>query len=359
VLQACHVNTSLRDAAIALSLLRESFMKGPGRLHDNANLALRQYTKALEGTRKSLEDHVPTLIVTLISCVLFTCFEILRGQLASAVMHLRNGLNILRSSDVHIAASSMANKAAIENDILSVFTRLGFQVNYFIDRTHHVNQTEVVCQLQSLSTSRLARVSTLEEAQAALYACLNGTMFSDHAEDPITNPEASGAEYHRTRCAQLILHGESSARFAEGRDRAISDLEEWHLTFKDFLQGRQGAFNNKESKVSTLLQLHHLVAVLMLTTGCGSPEENIDSSSAICKFGQIIKWSKFLAAGPVPLLTPDVGIIAPLFFVATKCADSALRLEAIEILASRPRREGMWDAEVAIKIIEDVNCQGG
>jgi hypothetical protein len=40
----------------------------------------------------------------------------------------------------------------------------------------------------------------------------------------------------------------------------------------------------------------------------------------------------------------DLGIIAPLFVVATKCRDRKLRREAIRLLMSSPRREGMWDS---------------
>ncbi len=40
----------------------------------------------------------------------------------------------------------------------------------------------------------------------------------------------------------------------------------------------------------------------------------------------------------------DLGIIPPLFVVATKCRDRRLRRDAINLLMSSPRREGMWDS---------------
>jgi hypothetical protein len=55
VLQACHVNSSLRHAAIALASLHEDCMVGLGMadsqqsILDNSNYALQQYTKALRG----------------------------------------------------------------------------------------------------------------------------------------------------------------------------------------------------------------------------------------------------------------------------------------------------------------------
>ena len=334
--------------------------------YDDASLALRQYTKALEGTRKSLVNDDQPIIVTLISCILFCCFEILRRQLAPAAMHLRNGLNILRSSYVHIERSSMAGKAVVEEDMHNVFAQLGFQVNYFVDRTHSVNQTQIVSQLQDLCSHRLEQVSTLEEAQASLYACLNETMFSGHAEEPVVDAESSNTQYHMTRCAQLILYGEKSPEFAEGREKAIYALEEWHTSFNALLLGQQGTMSSKDIKLSTLLKLHHLVAMLMLTTACGCRKETFNLVSAIHGFEQVLRWVRFLIAAEqsdvnavMPAFSADVGIIAPLFFVATRCPDPALRMEAEEILASGPRREGMWDAEVAVMIIQDINVKAG
>jgi hypothetical protein len=207
-------------------------------------------------------------------------------------------------------------------------------------------------------------MSTLEEAQAGLYACLNGTMFSDHAEDSIGDVNSFSTQYHMTRCAQLILFGDRSAEFVKGRERALSALEEWHTSFKEFVRAQKGFMDSKDIKGSTLLNIHHLVAVLMLTTACGCPKEKTDFKAAIRDFKQLLEWSKFLLMGNqsimtavTPALSPDVGIIAPMFFVATKCPDSTLRAEAKELLASGPRREGIWDAIAAVKLIEDLNIQ--
>jgi hypothetical protein len=40
----------------------------------------------------------------------------------------------------------------------------------------------------------------------------------------------------------------------------------------------------------------------------------------------------------------DLGIVPPLFVVATKCRDRKLRRDAIGLLLASPRREGMWDS---------------
>lgn len=47
-----------------------------------------------------------------------------------------------------------------------------------------------------------------------------------------------------------------------------------------------------------------------------------------------------------PSFALDLGIIPPLFVVATKCRDRRLRREAISLLTSSHRREGMWDSRL-------------
>jgi hypothetical protein len=51
-----------------------------------------------------------------------------------------------------------------------------------------------------------------------------------------------------------------------------------------------------------------------------------------------------------PRFAADLGIVAPLFVVATKCRDPNTRRRAIQLLRSSARREGMWDSEMVANI---------
>ena len=51
-----------------------------------------------------------------------------------------------------------------------------------------------------------------------------------------------------------------------------------------------------------------------------------------------------------PSFSADMGIVPPLFVVATKCRDPLIRRQAIQLLRSSPRREAMWDSELAAHI---------
>ncbi|KAH8594641.1 hypothetical protein B0O99DRAFT_171561 [Bisporella sp. PMI_857] len=361
VLQACEVNHSLRSAAIALASLHEGFLLGcqtSKSQKDVREVTLLQYDKALRETRKSLEGNEQSIVMTLMCSILLFCFESLRGELESAVTHLRSGLYLLRSSYIQYDTG----QTAVKHDIVDIFVRLGFLTNCFIDNTRPISQALVVSQLKRLNSRQLESISCLDEAQASLYACLNDTMFSDHMEHQVTNIDSFSTEYHMIKCAQIILQGGRAANFEKGRENAIFALGEWHISFQGFLQTQGKPMNTKDMKASILLRLHHLVATLMLTLSYEMPREEINSRTGNGDFKQILDWAEFLIvedpaieAMMIPVLSPDVGVIAPVFFVATRCPDRTLREEAKRILALRPRREGLWDTALAIKIITDLN----
>jgi hypothetical protein len=60
----------------------------------------------------------------------------------------------------------------------------------------------------------------------------------------------------------------------------------------------------------------------------------------------------FVARHIKPSFSADMGIVPPLFMVATKCRDPTLRRQAIQLLKSSARREGMWDSNMAARISE-------
>jgi hypothetical protein len=53
-----------------------------------------------------------------------------------------------------------------------------------------------------------------------------------------------------------------------------------------------------------------------------------------------------------PSFALDLGIIPPLFVVATKCRDRKLRRDAIKLLMVSPRREGMWDSILSGRVAQ-------
>jgi hypothetical protein len=64
----------------------------------------------------------------------------------------------------------------------------------------------------------------------------------------------------------------------------------------------------------------------------------------------ILGDNDFTAKHIKPSFSADLGIVPPLFVVATKCRDPVTRRQAVQLLMSSSRREGMWDSELAARI---------
>lgn len=106
VLQVTHKQPIVLHAAIAVgSMYRVRVMAAQlsiAKIHDCPyyGSALKQYNKAISSLSDFIDtqggkDHFERLIVVLITCLLFVCFEMLHGDQAVVISHLVNGLKVL------------------------------------------------------------------------------------------------------------------------------------------------------------------------------------------------------------------------------------------------------------------------
>lgn len=105
ILQLCHHDYAIREAAMALGGLSQRFETNQvmTSANDVANhldlLSLSHYQKSLRTTRKTLEESVRDKDVvkqTLVSCILFVIIEFLRGNEQALLVHLRSGCRLLQ-----------------------------------------------------------------------------------------------------------------------------------------------------------------------------------------------------------------------------------------------------------------------
>ncbi|GAM33625.1 hypothetical protein TCE0_011r00665 [Talaromyces pinophilus] len=107
VLQVSQHEKSVWHALIALGSLHENFETDNNTFgidflrHEQDSFAIREYLaaiRALLGPSNTTFGSAGTVTVDvcLISCILFTCFEILSGHYGPAINHVQSGINILK-----------------------------------------------------------------------------------------------------------------------------------------------------------------------------------------------------------------------------------------------------------------------
>jgi hypothetical protein len=54
---------------------------------------------------------------------------------------------------------------------------------------------------------------------------------------------------------------------------------------------------------------------------------------------------------PALRFSTDLGVVAPLWYTCLKCIDIPTREQALELMSRCPRREGMWDSAMGVRMI--------
>lgn len=175
ILQASSVDSSLRHAVTAIGALHEEFASkrlsyfnepdGKGTM-----FAVNQYTKAIGHLRRSLSSGKQAPLTALLSCILFVCFDSLRGHFDSAMVHLQSGSKILRD----ISARCPDESHMIMTQITPIFKRLSLQAILYIDTRSTPERRSLVAELADVGF-REEEIPEVFESLAQARHCLNQT----------------------------------------------------------------------------------------------------------------------------------------------------------------------------------------
>lgn len=370
MLQASFAHGAIRHGVIAIGALHESYkallQPETKLIDDHVYFALHQHTKGLSSLGKSLSSESQETHVALISCIIFSCFDRLTGDIHSAITHLRSGLKVLRN----LAPSE-------SNPYLRIFKRMTMQSISFLD----VDKEEEKLDLSEMATpdpcDDLPRFTSVYEAQYSLHSIISYILYFLHDFQTPQTMDAESQQLIRHQKSSLIFcipgmsnlepqHSKDALRlFAKSRmEWAISQhrfllmLQAWSRKLDAFLLERHLCLSSIDLRAATLLRMHWLLFNIIIE-GTISPV-NFSSPNIFAKFHKVVALCKSIVAAEnlakSPQFSIDLGIICPLYFTVLNCRDPNIRHQALELLAT-PRREGMWDSQVAIYILNQILAQ--
>lgn len=411
VLQESHSEASIRHAVVALGALYKTLEKAsespPGSPDNNStedsapdhyNFALQQYTKSVKRLREALQDGETGSPRTVLICiVLFTCFQSFIGDHKNAILQIQSGLSLLEERRAEQRQPLMLQSPPVlEDELVQMFTRLAVQAKSY-DMAFHFPAPYVIRLNPSATPSSPSdpsspssnssgsseptipdQFSTLQDARTSLDSLTERIMCFSEALSAFF-----GGPAHILPAS--IRHSGQSFR---------GSLDRWSRAFEPLLESRRniGVTNTQRAGINVCKMMQLMTAVLFWT-GFSLSEMHFDAFTTEFRF--IVELAKEIVVDeelslaakrcgslakcrhhqrsyhqvlPAPFsedngfnhIKPsfalDLGIVPPLFVVATKCRDRKLRREAIQLLVSSPRREGMWDsilsARVAMWIME-------
>ena len=343
----------VRNAIIALGTLHEDY-QARGGVYSKAQIAepghqhaLRLYGKALRQLNERLNRGNRTSAkLALIASVLFTCFEILRRNNMSAVIHYQAGMReIVRQINMNEGQATTSETLSEHgtpivqempqtelDDILRVFARYDIQACTFVKpRAEPVNVNVPVVPPDSFTLAEVKR--HLDNLLISVYQLVK-----------------SDLGMYRYWPASAVPQ-----EWVYQRDEAVQTFENWMGALEQYFQTTTIRLSYTEVKSLLGLRMQIKVAVIQLKTciDCG-PESSFDAF--LPEFQDIVTRVEELTTSlqlreSPPLnneatpFTMELGIIHPLFFVATKCRQYRMRRRAIALL-KRAGREGIFEGPI-------------
>lgn len=411
VLQECHVEPAIRHSAVALGALYktlEQSSKSPsptGSPQGDGNaaisssradtvlshwqVAIRQYSEACNAMMLLDGQTQRSNHTRLMASVLLSSFDAFIGDHRQAIIQIQNGLSFLERLRVDQAMSS--SREPIEEELVTIFTRLAIQAKSY-DLAFHFPEPYVIRldpedqkQLPNdESTPYTERKSTfpsappldrpfptLGEARLAYDRLLEkGLRFIEHL--------------HLIKKQPYPLFPASWLQYSLGFQ---AEIEGWARAFQPLFEARLSPASNlspRERSGIATLKMSQVNSAILFRCMFYSTESHFDTFAPqfrmIVDLGHEIvadddrraaaercpqpelcthrRWDDppdvtnggFAAYHIKPSFSADLGIVPPLFVVATKCRDPYMRRHAIQLLRSSSRREGMWDSELAARI---------
>lgn len=334
--QLSEAEPTIRTAMCALSSFHElcekdSFDKMFAKKTGEDGAALQLYNKAIGQVRARISTGPTSKTVALVSCLLFTCLEFVRGDRDTALTHLKSGMNILKLQSRD--ADSPLDENTSDEIVAPVFSRLSL-----LSTIYGQPRDKRYIDLLTINEPPMPpRFTSLEQARNSM---IN-----------ITNAVMSVAYY-----MDLSLFS-SQVEADAARLSVVESIEYWLNAFQPFLDRK-----DTDYKAATLLKSTIILDRIWVSRFAGRKDE-CAFDDYIDDFREVVEGMETVIEGmqdtrannkPVPSFTIDTGMISTLYFTANKCRDRLLRRRAIELMKQCPRREGLFDSLELCRVSEFV-----
>ena len=136
---------------------------------------------------------------------------------------------------------------------------------------------------------------------------------------------------------------------------AIAVTEQWSAAVEAFVTLRRGRLSENERIGVGILRIQKELAMSALLVQRGHWDDQMKWDEFVPNFAYIIAMAKTIVLPtPLPHFSLDVGIIGPLYEVASRCRDPVIRRDAINLLKISTRQEGVWNARLTARVAEKV-----
>jgi hypothetical protein len=336
VLQMSLSEPAIRYAMIAVSAMYEDEnLQGTSpvaKTQSHTAFALESYNKAIGSLIRSAKNNPDSVRVPVMAAIIFICLEFLRGNVASAITHIESGIKMLKdwrrkhcAGRGPFAHSSIAAEAAfIERELVPIFSCLNMLSSLFGRRS------------LAIYTNSLDAGETFESPPPAVSTAI--------------------ARVELTDLVNLIVKfihsiGESKYKSDVSIDMIVEQIhlqglfDKWKCNYEQLLEKEAATQTEHERLGANLIQAISITLKLWLAASL-SPDESVWDQYKE-EYEKIVYLSQTLVpdvVDPTKHFSFEMGIIAPLHFVAWKCRWPLVRRKALALLRASPRRECLFES---------------
>lgn len=361
LLQAAHMYPAVRHAATALGALHQRFITGNGLYlprnisFNHIKFALTQYNKAIQCLTNSQSASTQTYenrIAVLTTCMLFICICSLQGHQSQAILHIRSGINLIREWELDKSSpSSQLSQNPISAGVLTtIFARFDFQTRTLLDQF----TKETWSQTFKLSNESQEPFRSLPEAYENLVILSNQLLELIQRREFISFDQVKNLLDQRGVYAAYFKNwddrfsGYLAALTDTSQIKDISILRIHRLLMHVALninpfEGELGYDRFRDS-------FNEIVELASTVIGTEASSVSVSQQRNKTNLSSIYPTERQTASSPS--FSASMGVIEPLYFIASRCRDPIVRYKALDLLSSYPRREGIWDSNLAARIAE-------
>jgi cholestenol delta-isomerase len=335
VLQLCHVEPAVKHIVLALSSLHQlsETMHDTDAALRHQRYADQHYHRALSAAQGLMYSSTPEDVDrVLIACVIFICFENVRGNYQASQIHASSGRAIMAQHGERLRRLSRRNDL---NEIQQLFARLDISAMAF-----EVEQARYHYDMDSFLATNPNLVpdafETVQEARAPLI-------------DHVRWVTVFGMQVY-----EAVLWDNSALPLLELERLKVRDhLRRWSSRFEHaVLQDVRAS----PTLVRTLRIWHFLMAIQIGAHFYGS---ELRYDAFVADYERLVvnaeEVVQILAQKTDKTsLSFELGLAIPLFSTIQRCRDPHIRRRALKAMRAGPKQEGSWGHSGAAQLAEQL-----
>ncbi|KAK1456697.1 C6 zinc finger protein [Colletotrichum melonis] len=369
ILPLGYYSNSVKYSVIALGSAHRAFLDNPfyGAEPTESSLKLsdvstRHYRKAVSEAIQLMADPSPVNIrITLITCIVFVCYEIIQGQYDKAVQHLKSGANVLdslrqatlayRRNPAILSTYDRGLAETVQNhftqlcDIASMFSCMGIDavmlmeedvvpdLSFFVQEGEKDQSKPFASVTEARYQLHLVEVMFSESFNEPWISCSEGSTCRScpsPADESKDSPDSTSLRY--------------SAKQAEW-EKAEGHFMEWCARFDAFQKSLPEHIDPADDDELKALRFSRKSWEVFNAhdAPCDLKYLGVGVLNALLDMAEDIILGKTHGTRPTFSLAADV--VPTLSYICAYCENDELESRCIDMLRKMKRREGMWDSQ--------------